>query len=66
MTNPRKVKAVKAWAYVGSHGGIFAFGGGGQCATNYRGMMHIYTTQVTPDLVPVLITPIPTPKRKLK
>lgn len=62
MTRPPQ-KKVKAWADVGSHGGIFAFAGGGECARNYMGMMHIYETRVTKDLIPVTIT-YSLPKRK--
>lgn len=51
-----KKKVVKAWADIGSHGGIFAFGGGGECARRYQGMMHIYETKVTADLKPCTIT----------
>lgn len=48
---PKGKKTVRAWADIGSHGGIFAFANG-----NYPGMMHIYETQVTKDLKPVTIT----------
>ena len=60
--HPKKVKpkfkTVKAWADVGSHGGIFYFDGG-PVADRYPGLMHIFKTKVTEDLVEVEIR-IPT------
>ena len=50
----RKVKAMDAWADVGSHGGIFVFEAG-PVALHYPRLMHIYDRQVTRDLVPVRI-----------
>ena len=55
------MKKIKAWADVGSHGGIFVFSSG-PVADRYPGLLHIYETQVTKDLVPVeikILTPNP-------
>lgn len=52
----KRVKTHKAWADVGSHGGIFAFEPGGRVGDRYPNLLHIFTKQHTPDLVPVTIT----------
>lgn len=60
----KQVKAVRGWADVGSNGGIFEFQLG-PVAQRYPYLMHIYSKQITSDLVEVLITPItPTKKKK--
>jgi len=48
-------KTVKAFADVGSHGGIFEFQSG-PVADRYPGLMQIYSEQITRDLIPVTIT----------
>lgn len=53
----RKMKPMKAWADVGSHGGIFEFAIG-NIADRYPHLLQIYSKQVTPDLIPVKIIPI--------
>ena len=58
-----KVKKHIGYADVGSHGGIFYFQHG-PVGDRYPGLLHIYKTQLTPDLVPVYITP--KPKRRGK
>lgn len=52
----KKTKRVIAWADIGSHGGIFAFAGGGECSRAYEGMMHIYKERHSKDLIKVVIT----------
>jgi hypothetical protein len=52
----RKFRKVRAWADMGSHGGIFIFHSGPAALLGYRTLMHIYNEPVTPDLVPVTIT----------
>ena len=49
-----KFRPIDAWADVGSHGGIF-YMDDGPIAKAYPGLMMIYRTQVTPDLMPVRI-----------
>lgn len=51
----KRVKTHKAWADVGSHGGIYVFEIG-PVADRYPSLMHVHEKQVTPDLVPVTIT----------
>lgn len=48
-------KKIKAWADVGTHGGIFAFRSG-VIGDRYPGLMHIYDSKLTHDLIPVTIT----------
>lgn len=55
MATKAKFRNVKAWADVGSHGDIFVFEAG-TVAGRYPTLMHIYSTQVAPDMVPVTIT----------
>lgn len=47
-------REVRAWAYVGSHGGIFEFAMG-PVAEKYPKLMHIYSEKVTNDLIPITI-----------
>ena len=55
----QKVKAVKAWADVGSHGHIFSFVAG-PVGDRYPYLMHLFSQPISKHLVPVTIT-IPTP-----
>ena len=48
-------KKIKAWADIGSHGGIFVFEGG-VVAERYPTLMHIFHKKITKDLIPVVIT----------
>ena len=50
-----KTKIIKAYADIGSHGGIFMFEGG-RTGSNYLTLLHIYKKKVTKDLIPVTIT----------
>lgn len=54
-----KLKKVKAWADIGSHGGIFEFIGGA-FGSRYPHLMHVFSERVSPDLVEVTITYNPT------
>lgn len=61
MTNPspktkvtKRVRKVRAWADVGSHGGIFMFEVG-LVADRYPKLLHIYHEKVSPNLIPVTI-----------
>lgn len=49
----KKMRTIKAWADVGSHGGIFAFESG-PLARDYPGLLHIFKDEA-PGLVPVII-----------
>lgn len=49
-----ETKIINAWAWVGSHGLIFEFCAG-PVADRYPHLMHIFSEQVSPDLVPVEI-----------
>lgn len=51
----KRVKPMRAWADVGSHGGIFAFMDGPVADRGYEGLLHIFKDKVTPDLVEVEI-----------
>lgn len=51
----KKTKTVKAWADVGSHGGIFVFEVG-PVASRYPKLMHIFYEKISADLIPVKIT----------
>lgn len=44
----------RAWADVGSHGGIFFFESG-LVGDRYPGLLHIFKDKVTPDLIEVEI-----------
>ena len=55
MTYKIKTKKIKAWADVGSHGGIFVFEVG-PVAQEYPSLLHIYKRKISKDLVPVTIT----------
>ena len=61
---PKNIKPIKAWADVGSNGGIFEFQLG-PVAQRYPHLMHIFSEKVSDDLIPVLITPIKPAKRAL-
>ena len=52
----KKVKKHKAWADVGSHGGIFVFTAG-PIADKYPWLMHIYDKKLDDSLVPVWVIP---------
>ena len=55
MTARKKtVKKTKAWADVGSNGGIFYFAGG-PVASRYPSLLQVYQEKITDDLVPVWI-----------
>ena len=54
VTGPDFVRKHIGYADVGSHGGIFAFEIG-PVAYKYPGLLQIYKTKVTPDLVKVEI-----------
>ena len=60
----KHVKTIKAWADVGSHGGIFEFHMGG-IADRYPNLMQVYSKQHTADLVPVMISAVPTGNSRL-
>ena len=45
---------MRAYADIGSHGGIFYFDMG-PVANRYPQLMHIYRKKITPDLRPVII-----------
>ena len=67
MSNPmkQKEKKVKAWADVGSGGGIFVFEAG-PVASRYPRLMHIFDRQITSGLIPVTITyKLPVTKKKI-
>ena len=59
----RKFKPMVAYADVGSHGGIFEFSIG-PTATRYTSLLHIYSKQISPDLIPVRITRVRAKKKK--
>lgn len=50
----KKIKQIKAWADVGSHGGIFMFDTG-PVGSKYPTLLHIFRKRVTKDLIPVKI-----------
>jgi len=50
-----KKRKIKAWADVGSNGGIFVFELG-PVARQYPRLMHIYDRKISKDLIPVTIT----------
>lgn len=54
MAKQSRIRKVEGWADVGSHGGIFTFESG-PVADLYPGLMHIYSSKLTPDLVHVTI-----------
>lgn len=54
VRNWKRMKPLKAYADVGSHGGVFMFDIG-PVADRYPTLLHIYKTKVTSDLVPVVI-----------
>lgn len=64
MRKVKHVRTMKAWADVGSHGGIFMFDCGA-IADRYPNLLQVYAKQVTPDLVPVTIAPVPTGNKRL-
>ena len=51
----KKVKRIRAWADVGSHGGVFEFLSG-PVAISYPSLLHIFAEKVSPDLVEVIIS----------
>jgi len=51
------VRVHRAWADVGSHGGIFFFERG-MVGDRYPGLLHIFKDKVTPDLIEVEIRPV--------
>jgi hypothetical protein len=50
----KKEKRIRAYADIGSHGGIFMFEAG-PVGDKYPKLLHIYKEKVTPDLKPVTI-----------
>ena len=50
----KKLKRMRAYADVGSHGGIFMFIGG-YIGSDYPGLLHVYKNKITKDLIPVII-----------
>ena len=54
----KRMKVHKAWADVGSHGGIFEFFSGFGIGGRYPHLLHVYSKKVTKDLVRVEIREI--------
>lgn len=54
MKKKKKTKRVRAYADIGSHGGIFYFDLG-VIAEKYPYLMHIYHKKISEDLKPVII-----------
>jgi len=50
----KKEKRIRAYADIGSHGGIFMFEVG-PVGDKYPKLLHIYKEKVSPDLKPVTI-----------
>lgn len=52
MKNPqrKKVRRMRVWIDVGSHGGVFIFGNG-----RYEDLMHVYHKKVAPYLKPATL-----------
>lgn len=50
-----KIKKMKAYADVGSNGGIYMFEDG-TIANKYPTLLHIYKDKISPDLQPVTIS----------
>lgn len=50
----KRIKRVRAYAEIGSHGGIFMFDLG-PTARNYPTLLHVYRKKVAPYLIPVTI-----------
>jgi len=50
----KKTKRMRAYAEIGSHGGIFMFDAG-FVAERYPTLLHIYKKKVTKDLKPITI-----------
>lgn len=59
----KKMKSTIAYADVGSNGGIFMFWSG-PIYDKHPTLLHIYADRLSPDLVPVLITPLKAKSQK--
>lgn len=59
------MKVHRAFADVGSHGGIFYFLSG-PVAVDYPGLLHIFKDRLSPDLVEVEIRQVNRKKREIR